>query len=285
VISVETVPVFRDQLGVRASGGERKAHPGGVLARVAIALALGAILSLTSGRQGLEAQAQQPQRVTIRVAPITQPEPGAFSARLAIQIAPREAIAAKSFLRVRGLPPTVSLTEGYFVAPGVWAVPLAALPGVTIVLPAGLQGQWDIAISLTGVDGAVLAEARTALVVAAAPAAPGGREAQPPPAVAGMVQILAPEERERALALHGKGEEQLGLGSIYAARRFFERAAGIGLAQSALALGATYDPHELAKRGVVGIQPDPQAAKKWYEKALELGAAEASDRLRRLGAQ
>lgn len=279
------MPLLRGEFDVRSSGAGRKAPPGGVLSRIAIALALCAILSFLSGRHGLEAQAQQPQRVMMRVAPITQAAPGAFSVPLVIQISPRESIAAKSFLRIRGLPPTVSLTEGYFIAPGVWAVPLAALPSITIILPAGLQGQWDIAISLTSVDGAILAEATTALVVAAASAGPGGREAKPPPAVAGMARILAPEERERALALHGKGEEQLGRGSIYAARRFFERAAGIGLAQSALALGGTYDPYELATRRVVGIEPDVQAAKKWYEKALELGAAEASDRLRRLSAQ
>jgi hypothetical protein len=219
----------------------------------------------------------------MRVAPTTQAEPGSSYAPLVIQIGPHEAIAAKSFLRIRGLPPTVTVTEGHLVAPGVWAVRLAALPNITIILPAGLQGRWDIAISLTSVDGAILAEARTALVVAAAPTGSGGREAQPLPAVTGTVRILALEEREHALALHRKGEEQLGRGSIYAARRFFERAAGIGLAQSALALGGTYDPHELATWRVIGIEPDAQAAKKWYEKALELGAAEASHRLRRLG--
>jgi TPR repeat protein len=51
-----------------------------------------------------------------------------------------------------------------------------------------------------------------------------------------------------------------------------------------VALAATYDPEELNKMRVIGLVPDPAAARKWYEKARELGALEASDRLRRLGA-
>jgi len=155
------------------------------------------------------------------------------------------------------------------------------LPNLTISLPAGVQGEYDVSVGLVSADGTILAEARTKLVVLA----PSIQEAPLPPAVAGTVRVPAPEEHERALGLHAKGQEQLERGSIYAARRFFERAAGMGLAQSALALADTYNPDELAKRGVVGIEPDIEAARQWYGKALELGAAEASDRLRRLGSR
>jgi len=96
---------------------------------------------------------------------------------------------------------------------------------------------------------------------------------------------LPPAERERALGLHGKGIEQLERGNVVAARHFFERAAEVGLAQSAVALAATYDPDELAKFNVVGLEPDVDKARKWYEKARELGASEAAERLRRLGAR
>lgn len=266
------------------AGVGRTRPPGRVLSSIGIALTLCAFAVIVSELQGWRAQAQQPQRVVIRVAPMTQAEPTS-NTRLVIQVGPREAIAANSFIRIRGLPPTVALTEGHVIAPGAWAVPLTALPNLTIILPTGLQGHSDIAISLVTVDGTILAEARTVLVVVAAPAGPGTDEARSPPAVAGVVRMLAPAELERALGLHAKGQEQLERGNIYAARRFFERAAGIGLAQSAVALADTYDPDELTKRRVVGIQPDVEAAKKWYEKARELGAAEASDRLRRLGAR
>jgi TPR repeat protein len=85
--------------------------------------------------------------------------------------------------------------------------------------------------------------------------------------------------------MHAKGQEQLERGNVQPARLYFQRAAEAGLAQSALALGATYDPEELVKLKVVGLQPDLAAARRWFEKARELGAAEAADRLRRLANQ
>ena len=75
-----------------------------------------------------------------------------------------------SFVRMRGLPPTVALSEGHSIAPGSWAVPLAALPNLKITLPAGLTGRSEISVTLVGIDGTVLAEAKSMLVVAAASA-------------------------------------------------------------------------------------------------------------------
>ena len=95
---------------------------------------------------------------------------------------------------------------------------------------------------------------------------------------------MPPSEREHALGLHEKGIEQLERGDVFAARRLFEQATEGGLAQSAVALAATFDPDELAKLKVVGLVPDVEAARKWYEKARALGAIEASERLRHLGA-
>jgi TPR repeat protein len=107
-----------------------------------------------------------------------------------------------------------------------------------------------------------------------------------PPVRAGPAPLpQSSAERERALGLHAKGVEQLERGNIFAARKFFEHATAAGLAQSAVALASTYDPDELAKIKVVGLQPNIEEARKWYEKARELGAAEASERLRRLGAR
>ena len=60
-------------------------------------------------------------------------------------------------------------------------------------------------------------------------------------------------------------------------------APSVASAQSAIAAAGTYDPDELAKLRVVGFQPDVAAARKWYERARELGAADAAQRLRRLG--
>ena len=214
---------------------------------------------------------------------MTQAEP-ASRTRLPIQVGPRDAIAKNSFIRIRGLPPAVALSEGHAIAPGAWAVPLAALPTSPSSCRSALQGPRTSRSASSASTATVLAEAKTVLVVAV-PRQRADPGAQSPPRRAGVARMLDPAERERALGLHAKGLEQLERGNVYAARKFFERAAEIGLAQSAVALAGTYDPDELAKLRVVGLQPDVEAARKWYEKARELGAAEAADRLRRLGAR
>jgi TPR repeat protein len=174
-----------------------------------------------------------------------------------------------------------ALSDGHSISAGTWAIPLAALPTLAVILPAGVKGESNVIVSLVTVDGDLLAEAAMVLNISA-PAAVVPQAS--PPTVTGPAALPASSaERERALGLHAKGVEQLERGNVPAARRFFERAAEAGLAQSAVALAGTYDPDELAKMKVVGLQPDISVARKWYEKARELGAAEASERLRRLG--
>jgi TPR repeat protein len=48
----------------------------------------------------------------------------------------------------------------------------------------------------------------------------------------------------------------------------------------------TYDPNELSRWNVIGgIEPNLEEARRWYERARELGAIEALERLQRLGAR
>jgi len=91
-------------------------------------------------------------------------------------------------------------------------------------------------------------------------------------------------DRERAMRLLVKGNEQLDEGNVSAARLFFERAADAGLAEGAMALAGTFDAAELGRRNVRGIKPDSKLARQWYERARQLGAGDAEERLRRLGA-
>jgi hypothetical protein len=235
------------------------------------------------------AQAQA-QRAILNVAPITLVEPASRSP-FPIQVGPQEALLKNSFVRIRGLPPAASLSEGHSVSPGSWAVPLVGLPQLHMVLPVGLQGRWDIEVSLVTIDGTVLTDSKTVLVVGPAqliaPAVPKQEKSSTSVASLGAAGSPPPSppntpERERLLGLHEKGKELLGQGNIQPARMLFKRAAEGGLAESALALGGTYDPIELSKIRVIGLQPDVEAARRWYKKAEELGSSEASDRLLRL---
>ena len=80
-----------------------------------------------------------------------------------------------------------------------------------------------------------------------------------------------------------QGERQLQQGSVVLAREFFRRAADAGFAPAAIRLASTYDPGELSRLGAKGVVPDRAEAKKWYERARDLGAPEAEERLARLG--
>ena len=79
-------------------------------------------------------------------------------------------------------------------------------------------------------------------------------------------------QSEDALHLHAMGMEQIGQGNVVAARSFFALAAKAGLKRSMRALAGTYDPVQLDKLKVLGMQPDVDAARMWYEKAGDLAA-------------
>ena len=122
---------------------------------------------------------------------------------LQIRIAPTESIPRNSFLRLRGLPPTASLSEGHSIAPGAWAIPLNGLPRLRLNLPASVSGKSELLISLVDEDGKLLAEARVSLVIqpqnpASAPPVPAAvekeRPSAPPPPRA-QVSVLTPADR------------------------------------------------------------------------------------------
>ena len=79
------------------------------------------------------------------------------------------------------------------------------------------------------------------------------------------------------------GAKLMASADITAARMMFERAAEAGEAAAAFALAETYDPvvlRRLRLRG--GIAPDVALARRWYEKARDLGSIAAPERIVRL---
>jgi hypothetical protein len=105
-----------------------------------------------------------------------------------IQVGPAHTLPPKSFLRLRGLPPAVSLNLGYSIAPGSWAIPLAAVASLKANVPPWVSGRYQIGIALIGGDGEQLAEASVLFVIsreAPSPAPPGRAAPQQGPAKAG----------------------------------------------------------------------------------------------------
>lgn len=202
------------------------------------------------------------------------------------------AMAKQTMIMVRGIPPRVMLSEGRSFAPGVWMIPLASLGTLEIAPATGTSGKAEITVELIALDGKVLAEAQSTLTIA--PVAAGGEAPRtdalsltvgPLPGGAPLTGAVTQDEATRLSKLVEKGDASMQSGKIAAARLFYQSAAENGSALAALALGGTYDSAELSRSNVVGgIQPDPALARKWYEKARELGSPDATRRLQQLRA-
>jgi len=279
------------------------------LKQSASALVLTGCLSLPFALGPADGQAQS--KPIINVASVILAEP-AVETPFPIQIGPPDAIPKQTFLRIRGLPSTATLSEGHAIAAGAWAIPLSGLPRLRIATPAGASGKADVIISLVAIDGRILSEVKSTLLIAPASAiTPAGAQIAGQPHGANLAALtppgeglaaaparlpleppvpappdISPEDREQALKFMERGDDSLANGNVTVARLFYQRAADLKWGPAALALAATYDPIELSHLEVIGgVEPNPEEARKWYERARELGAAEAVERLQRLGAR
>jgi len=274
----------------------KQTHPAarrGVAALIALAICDGVNAHASVDRSGLVRLAQhaEPQ---IRMSPTIVVQ-AASQVAMPIVVGPPGGVPSNCFVRLRGLPPSVSLSQGHSVGAGTWAIPLYALAALKVNVPVGVSGRVPITAILVTVDGTVLAEASSTLIIAVKSATELSREAAarsaPPPAPAvapptesgPRAQELALTQRQQAERLLAQGERYLAEGKVAGARLLFRQAVDAGLALAALRLAATYDPAELSRLQVQGITPEPAEARKWYQRALELGAPEAEEHLARLG--
>jgi hypothetical protein len=260
------------------------------------------------------AEAQGANRYSISIAATILAEPGVANP-LPIQIAGND-LPKNSFIRIRGLPASATLSEGHQIAAGSWAVPLSALPTLKLTAPISDTGRTQLTITLVGIDGTVWAESTSSLAAVPAASIPlGTQDPQPPQttvatvgpagapppdppaanrrgvpdagaaAAAPQAPPLSAEDMERATRFVRRGDQLMQEGDVAGARLYYQRAVDIGLAKAAISLAETYDPGELSRWPVIGLQPDVEAAREWYERALQLGAAEAGERLRRLSSR
>ncbi|MEQ1616443.1 MAG: hypothetical protein ABL904_27130 [Hyphomicrobiaceae bacterium] len=272
---------------------------GSMVAAVALAFAATGAMAQTA--------AGQP---AISIAPIILVEP-TVETPIPIQVGPIAALPKNTFMRIKGLPAQTTFSDGHAVSAGTWALPLSSLAELKVTLPLAAAGRAELQLALLAIDGSVLAEAKTTLAITAGrlgtatapaasklpgraslgpepvlqqPPAPVARSAPPPVARVEppAAPAMKPEVRERALKLLNRGESEMEGGDVAGARLLYQRAAEAGLPEAAMALGMTYDPTELARRGVKGMQGDIEAARKWYTRAQELGAPGAADRIGRL---
>jgi TPR repeat protein len=92
---------------------------------------------------------------------------------------------------------------------------------------------------------------------------------------------LRPDDEEITMLVN-RGADSMKNGDLASARLLLRRAAEAGSARAALMLGTTFDPLFIQQLGAIGIVPDVARARRWYEKAAELGSDVASQRLDKL---
>jgi hypothetical protein len=116
---------------------------------------------------------------------------------------------------------------------------------------------------------------------AAAPLAAIAPVAVVPPAAAPS-QPARPVDPEEVANLMQRSKTFLASGDLMSARLLLERAAELQDADAALLLAQTYDPDVLGTSDVRNTIPEPAKARAWYQKAAQLGSADAQRRLAQL---
>jgi hypothetical protein len=182
-----------------------------------------------------------------------------------------------------GLENGTRLTAGTPLGSKGWRISVKDLGSVMAYAPVNYVGAMHAAINLHTANNALVdtgvmrlewlpkIEQQKAEQEAAAP--------RPTVAAAPPKPQLDQDEINRLIR---RSHQLLQTGDIAPARLLLQRAATAGSAQAALTLGGTYDPTVLREIGVLGFAANPAKAREWYQKALELGANEATSRLDRL---
>lgn len=237
-------------------------------------------------------------------------------------VLPENPTASYSFLMFRNLPAQFRLSAG-FGTKTYWAVSLNDIQGLQIIPPDDYVGTLALDVLLIKTMGSdperVVAtmtfqpNANRGRVLTATPADGAVTGALPDPAPAKpfaerlpstdaggakpqrqarAVDELSPDSpvpaqpstmTETDRALMDRGDVYLRQGDVASARLIYLQLARKNIADSAYAMGSTYDPEYLASLGVRGLKPDIAEARKWYEKAQALGSQEASRRLAVIG--
>ena len=183
-------------------------------------------------------------------------------ARLPLQLRPEEAMQESYILLLSGLPANATLYGASRMGADSWLLSPGALQRIEIVVPEWSAKTHEVGMELRRTNGVVVAQSKLWLAV-------------PPPPVPEGTKLDAAAIKD----LVRSGDRLLARGDVAPARALYERAAALGSAQAALALGATYDPRRLWSLGVFGMVGNKDRARQWYQRAEELGHPEAKARI------
>jgi len=256
-----------------ASGSRKKARAGRIVTGVVVVSAIAAVLALFSIDStravifnaslggGGGGSAPPPAQLAAAVPEPAQPQRSIAAPPLAAEPTGAEVAAA------RRTPPN-AVASASPSRDEIAAAYQTALKGNKVVGPEPVARE---------ASREVAALAPAAPVVAAV--APAVREPVPVTREAAPVRRIDPDELA-VLLKRAKG--LLAIGDITSARLLLERAADAQEPEAALMLAGTYDPQVLGSQDLRSITPDPDAARVWYQKAAQMGSADAKRRLGQL---
>ncbi|WP_373505834.1 hypothetical protein [Aestuariivirga sp.] len=207
------------------------------------------------------------------------------------------------FLKISGLPESAYLTSGQRDADKLWALNIADLKDVKLIVPHSQIPEIDLAVAAfesstgelaapvktmtvalsdvvvkpaSGPPPQQVAEAKTALPTSPQAGKPGAI-----PMPTGMTVSLAASQHAGS-PLVEEGNTRLKSGDVAAARKAFERAWASGQAEGALGIARSFDPVVLASLRIGKATPDTATALAWYERAASAGNTDAAAAIVRL---
>jgi hypothetical protein len=189
-------------------------------------------------------------------------------AQLSLQIEPEEAANGPFILALSNAPAGTMLFGATQISSDTWFLSPSSADRLEIALPEWSSSVFEITLVLRHTDGLVAAQTKAWIAVAP----PAGRLPADPDIGGATAKDLV-----------ARADRLLEKGDIVGARAIYQRAAELGDASAALALGATYDPNRLWSLGALGLVGNKERARQWYQRASELGHREAKTRLRALG--
>jgi hypothetical protein len=171
----------------------------------------------------------------------------------------------------------------------VWAVALLDLAKLNLNVPVGVSGRSNLLITLVDVEGTILAEATSALVVDPAVVLAPEQEPATDPELGkqarGLQTLATVSQRHSSRVSLSPRGKAAGRRRETSGARQYRRRSGIFQARcrcrfsgGATLLATTYDPVELQRLKVLGVVADSKEARKWYGRARELGAPDDPSR-------
>ena len=233
--------------------------------------------------QAASPQATQPANVATEAPPpqklIVENQRAFANDPLSLGVSVDAATGHESLL-LGGLAVGTRLSAGAQVNEASWQLSARDLNDVYVYAPKDFVGLMNTAIELISPNRRLIESRAVRLEWVAKPdPSPPANRVGPPAETGSHVQPMTPE----AASLMQRARELMQSDDVASARLLFRHLADAGFADAALALASSYDPTYLARHNAIGIAGDEAKARDWYQRASELGSAEAGRFLARIG--